>query len=193
MPSSTPFLRARDDRRLAFGHRLAERLVLLQALALGHGIDHGAIGLLRAPEHQPLDHALVALDLGRRLRCRSARGCSDRRRRRRRSAAAPPRRSTAPRRSIDRRRWRAPVAVAGVERRLRLLGGVPSCGRGAPGLGRPQVDSPAAGSAAHGPPSWNSSGECLVMPRACRTPSPQPAEREQRTDRHEHSSTSWTA
>src|SRR5262249_4609685 len=62
------FAAVRDVRRLAFGHGLTERLVVAQPLGLGRRVDHGAVGLGRAPEHQPLDQGLVALDLSRRLR-----------------------------------------------------------------------------------------------------------------------------
>ena len=53
--------------RVAFGDRLALFHVLLDALALAHGIDNGAIGFLLVPEHQAADYGTVALDLGRRL------------------------------------------------------------------------------------------------------------------------------
>src|SRR5262245_34315779 len=56
-------LLALDGRRLALGRGLAERGILLQALALGDGIDLDAIGLLLAPKDEAVDDRLVALDL----------------------------------------------------------------------------------------------------------------------------------
>src|SRR5262245_55937974 len=58
-------LLAHDGRRLAFGDRLAERLVFLDALLLGGRIDHGAVGLRLAPEHQRVgERAGIGLVLG---------------------------------------------------------------------------------------------------------------------------------
>src|SRR5688572_32396599 len=45
-------LLAHDGRGLAFRGRLAECLVLIDALLFGRRIDHLAIGLRLAPEHQ---------------------------------------------------------------------------------------------------------------------------------------------
>src|SRR5258708_3171776 len=62
-PFQQGFLALNDDRGLAFGDRLAERRVLLQALLLEGGIDDRA-GLLRlAPEDQPVDELAALGDL----------------------------------------------------------------------------------------------------------------------------------
>src|SRR5688572_20380861 len=48
---------ALDDRCFASIGRLAERLVLLEALLLGDRIDHGAVGLGRTPEDEIVEEA----------------------------------------------------------------------------------------------------------------------------------------
>src|SRR5262249_41728338 len=60
-------LLAHDDGRVALGDRLAHRRIFLQALLLGLGVDHVAIGLGITPEDQRVGERLGIGLVGRRL------------------------------------------------------------------------------------------------------------------------------